>query len=157
MGGGGGAWTWPQVRLEAEFGVRSPDKRKNLRSSGTTRGKKKLGHNPGERESYIICLNVTLNVTREHTAHENSEIYCTDFLVISEIGKTKFEVIVTYIFGGKIWGSDTNLRALKCKFWLDQLFELFTRNKIFNFKNTIWNPQLHQIYPSRQRCPINDQ
>ena len=72
-------------RFEEKFGVRSPNKRKNLGSSGTTRGKK-LGHNPGERESYLICLNITLKVTREYTTHENSQRFTTQiFGVISEI------------------------------------------------------------------------
>ena len=34
----GGPWTWPQV-WKQDFGPRSPNKRKNLGSSGTTRGK----------------------------------------------------------------------------------------------------------------------
>ena len=36
------------------------------------------------------------------------------FGVISEIQRAKFGVFVTYIFGGKIWGSDTNFRG---NFW----------------------------------------
>ena len=36
------------------------------------------------------------------------------FGVISGIQRAKFGVFVTYIFGGKIWGSDTNFRG---KFW----------------------------------------
>ena len=38
----------------------------------------------------------------------------SDLGVIYEIQVAKFEVPVTYIFGGKIWGSDTNFRG---KFW----------------------------------------
>ena len=33
---------------------------------------------------------------------------------ISEIQRAKFGVFVTYIFGGKIWGSNKNFRG---KFW----------------------------------------
>ena len=40
------------------------------------------------------------------------------FGVISEIQRAKFGVFVTYIFGGKIWGYDTNLRG---KFWGEAL------------------------------------
>ena len=36
------------------------------------------------------------------------------FGVISEIQRAKFGVFVTYIFGGKIWGSNKNFRG---KFW----------------------------------------
>ena len=36
------------------------------------------------------------------------------FGVISEIQRAKFGVSVTYIFGGKIWGSDMNFRG---KMW----------------------------------------
>ena len=36
------------------------------------------------------------------------------FGVISEIQRVKFGVFVTYIFGGKIWGSNKNVRG---KFW----------------------------------------
>ena len=57
----------------------SPNKRKNLRSSVTTRRKS------WER---ITILG--------------------EFGVISEIQRARFEVFVTYILGGKIWGSDTN-------------------------------------------------
>ena len=55
-----------------------------------------------KKEFYIICLDVTLNVTFCF------QYYHTDFGAISEIQRTKFEVLVTYNFGGKIWGSDTN-------------------------------------------------
>ena len=37
-----------------------------------------------------------------------------NFGVISEIQRVKFGVFVTYIFGGKIWGSNKNFRG---KFW----------------------------------------
>ena len=37
-----------------------------------------------------------------------------NFEVISEIQRAKFGVFVTYIFGGKIWGSNKNFRG---KFW----------------------------------------
>ena len=37
-----------------------------------------------------------------------------NFGVISEIRRVKFGVFVTYIFGGKIWGSNKNFRG---KFW----------------------------------------
>ena len=37
-----------------------------------------------------------------------------NFGVISEIQREKFGVFVTYIFRGKIWGSNKNLRG---KFW----------------------------------------
>ena len=37
-----------------------------------------------------------------------------DFGVISEIQRVKFGAFVTYIFGGKIWGSNKNFRG---KFW----------------------------------------
>ena len=37
-----------------------------------------------------------------------------NFGVISEIQRAKFGVFVTYIFGGKIWGSNKNFRG---KFW----------------------------------------
>ena len=37
-----------------------------------------------------------------------------NFKVISEILRAKFGVLVTYIFGGKIWGSNKNFRG---KFW----------------------------------------
>ena len=37
-----------------------------------------------------------------------------NFGVISEIQRAKFGVYVTYIFGGKIWGSNKNFRG---KFW----------------------------------------
>ena len=43
-----------------------------------------------------------------------TEIYNTDFGVISEIERAIFELLVIYILGGKIWGSDTNFRG---KFW----------------------------------------
>ena len=33
------------------------------------------------------------------------------FGVISEIQRAKFEVFVTYIFGGKIWGPNKNFRG----------------------------------------------
>ena len=56
--------------LEAKFGVRSLNKRKSLGRSGTTRGKK--WDITRDRESYIICLDVTLNLTREYNADENS-------------------------------------------------------------------------------------
>ena len=59
----------------------SPNKRKNLGSSVTTRRKN------WER---ITILGA--------------------FGVISEIQRAKFGVTVTYIFGGKIWGSDMNFR-----------------------------------------------
>ena len=36
------------------------------------------------------------------------------FEVISEIQKAKFGVFITYIFAGKIWGSNKNFRG---KFW----------------------------------------
>ena len=62
-----------------------PNKRKNLGSSVTTRRK--------------IWERITI---------------LGAFGVISEIQKAKFGVFVTYIFGGKIWGSDTNFRG---KFW----------------------------------------
>ena len=39
---------------------------------------------------------------------------CPNFGVISEIQRAKFGVFVTYIFGGKIWGSNKNFRR---KFW----------------------------------------
>ena len=60
----------------------SPNKRKNLWSSVTTRRKN------WER---ITILGA--------------------FGVISEIQRAKFGVTVTYIFGGKIWGSDMNFRG----------------------------------------------
>ena len=34
-----------------------------------------------------------------------------NFGVISEIRRAKFGVFVTYIFGGKIWGSNKNFRG----------------------------------------------
>ena len=37
-----------------------------------------------------------------------------NFGVISEIQRAKFGAFVTYIFGGKIWGSNKNFRG---KFW----------------------------------------
>ena len=63
----------------------SPNKRKNLGSSVTTRRKN------WER--------ITILGT---------------FGVISEIQRAKFGVSVTFIFGGKIWGSDMNFRG---KIW----------------------------------------
>ena len=60
----------------------SPNNRKNLGSSVTTRRKN------WER---ITILGA--------------------FGVISEIQRAKFGVSVTYIFGGKIWGSDMNFRG----------------------------------------------
>ena len=63
----------------------SPNKRKNLGSSVTTRRKN------WER---ITILGA--------------------FGVISEIQRAKFGVSVTYIFGGKIWGSDMKFRG---KIW----------------------------------------
>ena len=63
----------------------SPNKRKNLGSSVTTRCKN------WER---ITILGA--------------------FGVISEIQRAKFGVSVTYIFGGKVWGSDMNFRG---KIW----------------------------------------
>ena len=36
------------------------------------------------------------------------------FEVVSEIQRAKFGVFVTYIFGGRIWGSNKNFRG---KFW----------------------------------------
>ena len=39
---------------------------------------------------------------------------CPNFAVISEIQRAKFGVFVTFIFGGKIWGSNKNFRG---KFW----------------------------------------
>ena len=61
----------------------SPNNRKNLGSSVTTR-RKSWEKNP-------------------------------NFGVISEIQSAKFGVFVTYIFGGKIWGSNKNFRG---KFWV---------------------------------------
>ena len=37
----------------------------------------------------------------------------TDFEVISEIQRAKFEVFIAYNFGGRIWGSNTNFRGRK--------------------------------------------
>ena len=37
-----------------------------------------------------------------------------NFGVISEIQRAKFGVFVTYIFGGKIWGSNKNFRGKFC-------------------------------------------
>ena len=75
--------------LEAKFGARfsqvHQNKRKNLGSSVTTR-RKSWGR--------ITILGA--------------------FGVISEIQRAQFGVFVTYIFGGKIWGSYTNFRG---KFW----------------------------------------
>ena len=86
--GGGGAWTWHRVRgrIWGKVQSSSPNKRKNLGSSVTTRRKN------WER---IAILGT--------------------FGVISEIQRAKFEVSVTYIFGGKIWGSDMNFRGTKTK------------------------------------------
>ena len=56
--------------LEAKFGVKSPNKKKNLGSSGTTKGKK--WDIIQEKRILYYLLHVTLNATREYTANENS-------------------------------------------------------------------------------------
>ena len=71
--------------LEPKFGASSPNKRENFGSSINTRRKS------WER---ITILGA--------------------FGVISEIQRAKLGVFVTYILGGKIWGSDTKFRG---KFW----------------------------------------
>ena len=79
----------PGIEFRGKIGGKvqssSPNKRKNLGSSVTTRRKN------WER--------ITILGT---------------FGVISEIQRAKFGVSVTYIFGGKIWGSDMNFRG---KIW----------------------------------------
>ena len=50
--------------LEAKFGVRSPNKRKNLGSSGTTRSKN-LDIIPVKDNLIFFCLDITLNGTRK--------------------------------------------------------------------------------------------
>ena len=50
----------------------------------------------------------------QENTHENSQVHHADFGVISEIQKAEFGILVTYIFGGKIWDSDTNFRG---RFW----------------------------------------
>ena len=42
------------------------------------------------------------------------EIFHTDFRVISEIQRAKCGILLVYIFGGKIWGNDTNFRGKFC-------------------------------------------
>ena len=59
----------------------------NAGSAGTTI-EKRLGQNPGKEEF--------------------TEIYHTDFGVISEIQRAKFGVLVTCIFRGTVWVSDMN-------------------------------------------------
>ena len=87
--GGGGGELGPGIefrgRIWGKIQSSSPNKRKNLGSSVTTRGK-------------------------------NFEIITIfgAFGVMSEIQKPKFGVSATYIFGGKIWGSNLNFRA---KIW----------------------------------------
>ena len=49
--------------------------------------------------------------SREYTAREHSQRSTTDFEVISEIHWAKFWILVIYIFGDKIWFSDTNFRS----------------------------------------------
>ena len=60
-----------------------------------------------------IRKNVGSSVTTRRKSWERIAIL-EIFGVISEVQRAKFEVFVTYIFGGKIWGSDTNSRG---KFW----------------------------------------
>ena len=99
--------------LEAKFRIRSPNKRKNLGSSGTTTGKNS-DIIRGKR-IFIICLVVTFCF----------QYYHTDFGFISEIQRAKFRVIVTSNFGSKIWGSDTNFRG---KFWGQFTFTMSNYN-----------------------------
>ena len=80
--GGGGGGLGPDIKIRGKIWGKvqpsSPNKRKDLRSSVTTRRKS------WER---ITILGA--------------------FEVISEIQRAKFGVFFTYTFGGKIWGSDT--------------------------------------------------
>ena len=86
VGGGGGGGLGPGIEFRGKVWGKvqssSPNKRKNLGSSVTTRYKN------WER---ITILGA--------------------FGVISEIQRAKFGVSVTYIFGRKIWGSDMNFRG----------------------------------------------
>ena len=88
-GGGGGGGLGPGIEFRGKIWgkvqSRSPNMKKNLGSCVTTRRKN------WER---ITILGA--------------------FAVISEIQRAKFGVSVTYIFGGKIWGSDMNFRG---KIW----------------------------------------
>ena len=88
-GGGGGGGLGPGIEFSSKIWGKvqssSPNKRKNLGSSVTIRRKN------WER---ITILGA--------------------FGVISGIQRAKFGVSVTYIFGGKIWGSDMNFRG---KIW----------------------------------------
>ena len=87
--GGGGGRLGPGIEFRGKIWDKvqscSPNNRKNLGSSFTTRRKN------GVR---ITILGV--------------------FGVISEIQRAKFGVSVSYIFGGKIWGSHMNFRG---KIW----------------------------------------
>ena len=86
----------------------SPNNRKNLESSVTTR------HKNWER---ITILGA--------------------FRVISEIQRAKFGVSVTYIFGGKIWGSDMNFRG---KIW-SQSPPPPPDLHIWNYPLWVWNTE----------------
>ena len=89
MSGGRGGGLGPGIEFRGKIWGKvqssSPNKRKNLGTSVTTRCKN------WER---ITILGA--------------------FGVISEIQRAKFGVSVTYIFGGRIWGSDMNFRG---KIW----------------------------------------
>ena len=89
VGGGGGGGLGPGIefrgKIRGKVQSSSPNKWKNLGNSVTTRCKN------WER---ITILGA--------------------FAVISEIERAKFGVSVTYIFGGKIWGSNVNFRG---KIW----------------------------------------
>ena len=54
------------------------------------------------------------NFGRSVTTRRKSWEESPNFGAISEIQRAKFGVFVTYIFGGKIWGSNKNFRG---KFW----------------------------------------
>ena len=82
VGGGLGPGIEFRGKIWGKVQSSSPNKRKNLGSSVTTRRKN------WER---ITILGA--------------------FGVISEIQRAKFGVSVTYIFGSKIWGSDMNFRG----------------------------------------------
>ena len=88
-GGGGGGGLGPGIEFRGKIWGKvqssSPNKMKNLGSSVTTRRKN----------------------------WERIKILGT-FGVISKIETAKFGVSVTYMFGGKIWGSDMNFRG---KIW----------------------------------------
>ena len=111
--GGGGGGLGPGIEFRGKIWGKvqssSPNKKKNLGSSVTTRRKN------WERISILGT-----------------------FWVISEIQRAKFGVSVTYIFGGKIWGTDMNFRG---KIW-DQPPDLLV------WKYPLWDFSLRGFTPS---------